>query len=194
MSRVCTLVALTAAALLASAGRASAAHVTAPVRGERVQLNAITAVSIVPSTGRAEVVVSLSGPVDIQDFVLTGPDRVVLDITGARLNVPPHMYDKVSRAGITNLRLAQYKPDVVRLVLELDGTREYEIARNEKEIRIGVTGSEKFTAWHAGTGPTVTSTATGSVASEKADAKAASNDRLTFNSQRSQQARITVTY
>jgi type IV pilus assembly protein PilQ len=194
MSRVCTLVALTAAALLASAGRASAAHVTAPVRGERVQLNAITAVSIVPSTGRAEVVVSLSGPVDIQDFVLTGPDRVVLDITGARLNVPPHMYDKVSRAGITNLRLAQYKPDVVRLVLELDGTREYEIARNEKEIRIGVTGSEKFTAWHAGTGPTVTSTATGSVASEKADAKTASNDRLTFNAQRSQQARITVTY
>ena len=30
------------------------------------------------------------------------------------------MYDKVSRAGITNVRLAQYKPDVVRLVLELD--------------------------------------------------------------------------
>jgi type IV pilus assembly protein PilQ len=200
MSRVCTLVALTAAALLASAGRASAAHVTAPVNatsregGAPVQVNAVTAVSIVPSTGRAEVVVTISGPVEIQDFVLTGPDRVVLDISGARLNVPAHMYDKVSRAGITNLRLAQYKQDIVRLVLELDGTREYEIARNEKEIRIGVTGSEKFTAWHAGTGPTVTSTATGAVATEKADSKTVSNERLTFNSQRSQQARITVTY
>jgi type IV pilus assembly protein PilQ len=198
MSRVCTLVALTAAALLASAGRASAAHVTAtpPERvNAREGVNAVTAVSIVPSTGRAEVVVAISGPVDVSDFVLTGPDRVVLDLTGARLSVPPHMYDKVSRAGITNLRLAQYKADVVRLVLELDGTREYEIARTEKEIRIAVTGSEKFTAWHAGVGPTVTATSAGTVAPEaKAEAKPAKNEPLTFNAQRSQQARITVTY
>ena len=51
MSRVCTLVALTAAALLASAGRASAAHVTAPVpAAAREGVNAVTAVSIVPSS------------------------------------------------------------------------------------------------------------------------------------------------
>ena len=103
MSRVCTLVALTAAALMASAGRASAAHVTAPApaaaRGGVV--NAVTAVSIVPSSGRAEVVVAISGPVEVSDFVLSGPDRVVLDLSGARLGLPAHMYDKVSRAGIT---------------------------------------------------------------------------------------------
>ena len=121
MSRVCTLVALTAAALLASAGRASAAHVTAPVPANaRAGVTAVTAVSIVPSSGRAEVVVALSGPVEVQDFVLTGPDRVVLGLTGAKLNLPATMYDKVARAGITNLRLAQYKSDVVRLVIELD--------------------------------------------------------------------------
>jgi hypothetical protein len=143
MSRVCTLVALTAAALLASAGRASAAHVTAnpPMPANaREGVTAVTAVSIVPSSGRAEVVVALSGPVTVQDFVLTGPDRVVLDLEGARLSMPPHLYDKVSRAGITNVRLAQYKPDVVRLVLELDSSREYEITRTENEIRIAVTG------------------------------------------------------
>ena len=60
------------------------------------------------------------------------------------------MYDKVSRAGITNIRLAQYKPDIVRLVLELDSSREYEVTRTENEIRIAVTGAEKFAAWHAG--------------------------------------------
>jgi type IV pilus assembly protein PilQ len=204
MSRVCTLVALTAAALLASAGRASAAHVTAPVPARaREGVNAVTAVSIVPSSGRAEVVVSLSGPVEVSDFVLTGPSRVVLDLAGARLGMPPHLYDKISRAGITNIRLAQYKPDVVRLVIELDSTRDYEVTRGENEIRIAVTGAEKFTAWHAGDRGTTQATSTGTVArNERADSNrvyaattaAAAREKLTFNAQRSQQPRITVTY
>ena len=202
MSRVCTLVALTAAALLASAGRASAAHVTvpAPAAARGGVVNAVTAVSIVPSSGRAEVVVAISGPVEVSDFVLSGPNRVVLDLSGARLGLPAHMYDKVSRAGITNVRLAQYKPDVVRLVLELDSARDYEVTRSENEIRIAVTGTEKFTAWHAGT---TSASSAGAVArNEKTDStrvyaatpSAALREKLTFNAQRSQQARITVTY
>src|SRR5688500_5382489 len=205
MSRVCTLVALTAAALLASAGRASAAHVTAtpPMPANaREGVNAVTAVSIVPSSGRAEVVVALSGPVTVQDFVLTGPDRVVLDLEGARLGMPPHLYDKVSRAGITNVRLAQYKPDVVRLVLELDSSREYEITRTENEIRIAVTGPEKFAAWHAGEKTTAVASTGSVVKSEPKESTrmyaatpgAALRERLSFNQQRSQQPRITVTY
>src|SRR4029450_11497916 len=160
MSRVCTLVALTAAALLASAGRASAAHVTAPAPATAREgvVNAVTAVSIVPSSGRAEVVVAVSGPVEVSDFVLTGPNRGVLDPSGAKLGLPAHMYDKVSRAGITNVRLAQYKADVVRLVLELDSARDYEVTRGENEIRIAVTGTEKFTAWYAGDRAQATST------------------------------------
>jgi type IV pilus assembly protein PilQ len=198
MSRVCTLVALTAAALLGSAGRASAAHVTAPAPARaREGVNAVTGVSIVPSSGRAEVVIALSGPVEVSDFVLTGPDRVVIDLTGARLGVPPHMYDKVSRAGITNVRLAQYKPDVVRLVLELDATREYEVTRTDSEIRIAVVGADKFVAWHAGDRIAAASAGTVATApsdSGKAHSTAAPREKLSFNQQRSQQPRITVTY
>jgi len=203
MSRVCTLVALTAAALLASAGRASAADVTAPAPAHaREGVNAVTAVSIVPSSGRAEVIVAVSGPVEVSDFVLSGPDRVVLDLSGARLGMPPHLYDKVSRAGITNVRLAQYKQDVVRLVLELDSSREYQVTRSDNEIRIAVTGADKFTAWHAGDRPAQTTSA-GTVARKErtdtgrvyaASTASALRERLTFNAQRSQQARITVTY
>ena len=203
MSRVCTLVALTAAALLASAGRASAAHVTAPAPAAAREgvVNAVTAVSIVPSSGRAEVVVAVSGPVEVSDFVLTGPDRVVLDLAGAKLSLPAHMYDKVSRAGITNVRLAQYKADVVRLVLELDSARDYEVTRNENEIRIAVIGTEKFTAWHAGdraqTASAGTVARTARADSDRvyaASPASAVRERLTFNAQRSQQPRITVTY
>jgi type IV pilus assembly protein PilQ len=203
MSRVCTLVALTAAALLASAGRASAAHVTAPKPAPAVGregVTAVTAVSIVPSSGRAEVIVALSGPVDVQDFVLTSPDRVVLDITGARMALGAPIYDKVSRAGITNVRLAQYKADVVRLVLELDSSREYEVTASEKEIRIAVVGAEQFAAWHAGDRAPLASA--GTVATQETETKrtyaatpaAAMRERLTFSQQRSQQPRITVTY
>jgi type IV pilus assembly protein PilQ len=203
MSRVCTLVALTAAALLASAGRASAAHVTAPAPASAREgvVNAVTAVSIVPSSGRAEVIVAVSGPVEVSDFVLTGPDRVVLDLAGARLGLPAHMYDKVTRAGITNVRLAQYKADVVRLVLELDSSREYEVTRSENEIRIAVTGAEQFTAWHAGERTTQAASA-GTVVRPARDSSrvyaasvaSVAREKLTFNAQRSQQPRITVTY
>jgi type IV pilus assembly protein PilQ len=201
MSRVCTLVALTAAALLASAGRASAAHVTAPAPAvAREGVTAVTAVSIVPSSGRAEVIIALSGPVEVQDFVLTKPDRVVIDITGARMALGAPLYDKVSRAGITNVRLAQYKSDVVRLVLELDSSREYEVKTADNEIRVSVVGEEKFAAWHAGERGTFASA--GTVAKDDraegrtyaASPAAAIRERLTFNQQRSQQPRITVTY
>src|SRR5688572_20666571 len=194
MSRICTLVALTAAALLASAGRASAAHVSAPAPAvAREGVTAVTAVSIVPSSGRAEVIIALSGPVEVQDFVLTKPDRVVLDITGARMALGAPTYDKVSRAGITNVRLAQYKSDVVRLVLELDSSREYEVNTADNEIRISVVGAEKFAAWHAGERGALASA--GTVAKEPqagsrtyaASPAAALRERLTFNQQRSQQ-------
>jgi len=201
MSRVCTLVGLTAVALLASAGRATAAHVTAPAPLHvREGVNAVTAVSIVPSSGRAEVIIALSGPVEVSDFVLTSPDRVVLDLSGARLGLPPHLYDKVSRAGITNVRLAQYKADVVRLVLELDSSREYEVIRGENEIRIAVTGPEKFAAWHATDRGTVASGGAVERDAKKAErgrtevASAAPRERAAFGSQQSQQQRITVTY
>ena len=84
MSRIGTLVALTAAALLASAGRASAAHVTAPAPARaRESVNAVTAVSIVPSSGRADVIVgrrSLASyafePLrQIRESLATGPQR-----------------------------------------------------------------------------------------------------------------------
>jgi type IV pilus assembly protein PilQ len=89
-------------------------------------------------------------------------------------------------------------------VLELDSARDYEVTRGQNEIRIAVTGAEKFTAWHAGDRtPTTSATSAGTVArDERADSDrvypattaSAARERLTFTAQRSQQPRITVTY
>ncbi len=59
MSRVCTLVALTAAALLASAGRASAAHVTARPPAPAVGREGVTAITgiLIDPTGRNSIAI-----------------------------------------------------------------------------------------------------------------------------------------
>ncbi len=84
--------------------------------------SSVTGLSVVPGTGRAEVVIAVDSSVQAQDFVLeSAPYRVVLDLTGARLDLAPRFYDRVARGGITNVRYAQYRAGVVRVVIELDG-------------------------------------------------------------------------
>ena len=45
----------------------------------------VLGVSVVSAPGRAEVVVDIRGTVEVTDFVLQTPPRLVLDLTGARL-------------------------------------------------------------------------------------------------------------
>ncbi len=145
MRRVYQL-AVIAAALSVGARSATAASETprAP--------SSVTALSVVPAAGRAEVVVAIDGTVDVVDFTLNNPRRIVVDFRGATLTAPARFYDKVPRGGITNVRVAQYKPDVVRLVLDLDGAREYSVVRGERDVRIAVSGPDQFAAWHLGGG------------------------------------------
>jgi type IV pilus assembly protein PilQ len=107
----------------------------------------VTAVSILPSPGRAEVVVDLRGVVEVSDFVLRQPDRLVLDLVGARLVAPVMQYDGVNRAGIRNIRYAQFRSDVVRVVVELDEARDYEVRQETNAVRVALSAVESFEAW-----------------------------------------------
>ena len=152
MRRVYSMAAIAATVLNIAAGSAAAASI------EHHGVPSVTALSILPAAGRADVVIAIEGAVEIVDFTLDNPRRVVVDLRGATLGMPARLYDKISRAGITNLRVAQYKPDVVRVVLDLDGPREYTVVRGDHDIRISVSGADSFVAWHAGdaNGPKVT--------------------------------------
>ena len=117
---------------------------------ESVPTGAITALSVVPGAGRAEVVIGVDGAVDVMDFALEAGRKVVVDFKGATLGMPAALYDRVSRAGIVNVRFAQYKSDIVRVVLELDVPHEYSVVRGEGDVRISVNGSDVFAPWRAG--------------------------------------------
>ncbi len=111
----------------------------------------VTALSVVPRAGHADVVIAVDGrAIEIIDFTLESPRRIVVDLKGATLGMPARLYDKVSRGGITNIRLAQWKPGIVRVVLDLDGPRDYNVVREEHVVRVSVNGPSDFAAWKIG--------------------------------------------
>ncbi|HMA03098.1 MAG TPA: AMIN domain-containing protein, partial [Gemmatimonadaceae bacterium] len=151
MRRVCTLVGMTVLALVA---RAPVAH--AATTGE-TQSGEVKSLAVVSASGRAEVVIAVDNSVSIQDFSLADPSRVVLDLKGARLNSPTRMYDHVPRGGVTNLRVAQYRENTVRVVIDLDADHKYAVTRNANEVHVAIDApaGQTFTAWRAA--PQITS-------------------------------------
>ena len=110
---------------------------------------AIRAVSVVSAAGRAEIVIGVDATVDVDDFALEAPYRVVVDLKGAVLGMAPR-YDRVARGGVTNVRAAQFKPNVVRVVIELDAAHSYELVRKDGEVHVMVAGgTTDFAAWHS---------------------------------------------
>ena len=77
---------------------------------ENAPTGAVTALSVVPATGRADVVVGVDGAVDVMDFVLESGRKVVVDFKGATLGMSAALYDKVSRAGIIGWSVLLWMP------------------------------------------------------------------------------------
>lgn len=115
---------------------------------------AVTGVSVVAGdNAAAAVMIRVDRAVEVQDFVLDGPRRVVLDLSGATLAVAGGArYDGASRGGVRNVRLAQFRAGVVRVVVELDGPRTYRVERTDGAVRLVVEGAggAAFAPWQAG--------------------------------------------
>ncbi len=138
MTRVYRLMVATAAIF----GVTSAARADGPASGE------VTGVSVQPSPGRADVIVNVRGAVEVRDFMLESPNRLVLDVVGAKLKGnSAGIYDGVKRGGVLNLRYSQFAPDVVRIVMDLDRTMDYHVERLADAIRVSFGTDESFLAW-----------------------------------------------
>ncbi|KPK02286.1 MAG: hypothetical protein AMS20_12245 [Gemmatimonas sp. SG8_28] len=107
----------------------------------------VKAVSVLPGAGRALVVIDVNGSVSVQDFTLDNPARIVIDVMGATLGSSGVLYDGLNRGGILNIRSAQYRPDVVRIVLELESLRDYELEYADGAIRVSLGADRAFDAW-----------------------------------------------
>jgi type IV pilus assembly protein PilQ len=123
-------------------GVTSAARADGPASGE------VTGVSVQPSPGRADVIVNVRGAVEVRDFMLQNPNRLVLDIMGAKLKGnSSSVYDGVKRGGVLNLRYSQFAPNVVRVVMDLERAMDYHVERVTDAVRVSFGTDQSFVAW-----------------------------------------------
>jgi type IV pilus assembly protein PilQ len=123
-------------------GVTSAARADGPASGE------VTGVSVQSSPGRADVIVNIRGAIEVRDFMLETPNRLVLDLVGAKLKGnSAGTYDGVRRGGVLNIRYSQFAPNVVRVVMDLDRTMDYHVERLSDAVRVSFGTDESFLAW-----------------------------------------------
>ena len=112
----------------------------------------VRSLSVVPSSGKAEIVIGVSGDPEVRDFTLGSPDRIVIDLSGTSLGMRARLYDRISRGGISDVRYSQYRKGTVRVVVYLDGPHTYQLTRADGEVRVSVSipTNSQFAAWHIG--------------------------------------------
>lgn len=96
----------------------------------------VTEVSIHPTAATTEIVIAVDGDVEYRDFTMEGPNRLVVDLFGARHELPQEEFQGINRGGVLALRTSQYRDDVVRLTLELDELLPYEVTSEAGLVRI----------------------------------------------------------
>lgn len=105
-------------------------------------LRRVSRISVGPAATGAEIVIAIDSGVAVHHFLLDGPSRLVVDLGGASLAVRGGTYDGQARGAIRNVRLSQYRPDTVRLVIDLDAARTYTVEQNGREVRLNVAGPQ----------------------------------------------------
>jgi type IV pilus assembly protein PilQ len=119
----------------------------------------VRGLSVVPNADRTEVVIAIDGDVAFSDMMLSNPTRLVLDFSDSRHGIALERFDNVNRGGVRALRIGQFQPGVVRVVVELDETVHYRLERGPGEVRVSFPNPRgAFEPWrspvsdHAGTG------------------------------------------
>ncbi|HWT87156.1 MAG TPA: type IV pilus secretin PilQ [Candidatus Angelobacter sp.] len=89
----------------------------------------ISSVAITQGAQRSSVRVEGEGRLDARAARMSNPDRLVLDFAGTRLAVQRTMIPGVA-APVRGVRLGQFRPDTVRVVIDLSETTPYQISRD----------------------------------------------------------------
>lgn len=100
----------------------------------------VSHISVGAATSGAEIVIALDSNISVRHFTLDGPNRLVVDLGAASLAVRGANYDGQTRGPIRNLRLSQFRVDTVRLVIDLDASRQYTVNRANGKLHISVDG------------------------------------------------------
>jgi N-acetylmuramoyl-L-alanine amidase len=108
----------------------------------------VSAIRTVNSEGFTHIVVMLDDTVKFDAAKIASPDRIYFDLTKAKLGPRLSKQPDILPGLLKSLRLAQNKPTTVRLVLDVDGAKDYSAYLLAKPYRlvIDVRANEAVTA------------------------------------------------
>ena len=108
-------------------------------------------VRISPSGDETEIAVITNGDVEVRDFILRDPARLILDVHGAVNELPEGTFEGIGRGGVVRLRSSQFRDDVVRLVFDLARPADYHTTEEAGRYTIRFENpGEPFEPWSSG--------------------------------------------
>jgi type IV pilus assembly protein PilQ len=123
-------------------------HVLALALAVATPGSVVRGLSVVPVADRTEVVIAIDGDVTFKDMLLANPTRLVIDFSDSQHSVGLERFDNVNRGGVRGLRVGQFQPGVVRVVVELDEEVRYRLERAPGEVRVSFPNSRgAFSTW-----------------------------------------------
>src|SRR5438105_616083 len=100
----------------------------------------ISSVAITQAPEHAAVRVEGEGKLEVRAARMQHPDRLVLDFVGARLAVHKTVIPGVS-APVLEVRMAQYQPNVARVVIDLTAATPYHVSRDGEAVVVSFSTS-----------------------------------------------------
>ena len=97
---------------------------------------AVTEIKIAAVGRETEIVVIAEGEIEVSDFLLDEPTRLILDLRGARHALPRYAYEEIGRGGVIRLRSSQFLEDVVRLVIDLTFAPTYSVDASRGTVTV----------------------------------------------------------
>ena len=101
----------------------------------------VTIESIKYSTVSERIKIKYTGKISYDDMTLTNPNRVVIDIPDAKLDVSGPTEITIKNSIITGVRFSQYTKSSVRIVIDLSAKGDYSIYKRTSELQISVVES-----------------------------------------------------
>jgi type IV pilus assembly protein PilQ len=163
---VAVMAALLAGSMPAPAASTAPSAATAITKDETAIRGRVRALEVAPAPNGTAIVLDVDAAVSLNHFTLDNPSRLVVDLGGASLSIRS-TYDGRARGAVRNIRLAQFRADTARLVIDLDSPHKYTVERDGNSVRINIEApATQFARWSTGrVAADVTAVATGSLES-----------------------------
>jgi type IV pilus assembly protein PilQ len=96
----------------------------------------VRGLTVTPVADRTQVTITVDGAASISTMTLSNPDRLVIDFGNSRHAGGLERFDQINRGGVRGIRVAQFQPTVVRVVIDLDRAVDHAIEQSAGEVRL----------------------------------------------------------